>query len=62
MDHEVDLFGVQILEPKPRKRKGLGYLSEKELIEQVRRIFPNAKVIESTVDSDQQLNQSEIEY
>jgi hypothetical protein len=38
----VDLLGVKIRE---RKKRGLGYLPKKELIAEVRKIFPNAAVL-----------------
>jgi len=38
----VDLLGVKIRE---KKKKGLGYLPKKELIAEVRKIFPNATVL-----------------
>jgi hypothetical protein len=41
----VDLFSVRIPEPKQKQEKRLGYLGKKELIEEVRKIFPNAKVL-----------------
>jgi hypothetical protein len=41
----VDLFGVRIPEKKRKKEKRLGYLPKKELIEAVRKIFPNATVL-----------------
>ena len=47
MNLKVDLFGVKIPEPKKKRKKGLGYLGKKELIEQVREIFPNAAVASS---------------
>jgi len=47
---QVDLFGVPIQE-KPFREKRLGYLSKVELIERVRKIFPNAKVLPNTKSS-----------
>ena len=41
----VDLLGIRIPEPKKKKEKRLGYLGKKELIEEVRKIFPNVKVL-----------------
>jgi len=41
----VDLLGVKIREQKRKKGKGLGYLPKKELIAEVRKIFPNATVL-----------------
>jgi hypothetical protein len=41
----VDLLGVRIRERKRKKGKRLGYLGKKELIAEVRKIFPNATVL-----------------
>jgi hypothetical protein len=42
----VDLLGVRIIwEKKKKKGKRLGYLPKKELIAEVRKIFPNAAVL-----------------
>jgi len=41
----VDLLGIRVREPKRKKEKRLGYLGKKELIAEVRKIFPNAKVL-----------------
>src|SRR6476620_11344232 len=41
----VDLLGVRIREQKRKKGKGLGCLPKKELIVEVRKIFPNATVL-----------------
>ena len=41
----VDLLGVKIPERKKKKEKRLGYMGKKELIEEVRKIFPNATVL-----------------
>jgi hypothetical protein len=41
----VDLFGVKIPPEKKKKEKRLGYLPKKELLEEVRKIFPNAAVL-----------------
>jgi hypothetical protein len=45
MNPQVDLLGVRIGEQKRKKAKRLGYLSKKELIAEVRKIFPNATVL-----------------
>jgi hypothetical protein len=41
----VDLLGARIGEEKRKKEKRLGYLSKKELIAEVRKIFLNATVL-----------------
>jgi hypothetical protein len=41
----VDLLGARIPERKRKKEKRLGYLGKKELLEEVRKIFPDAKVL-----------------
>jgi hypothetical protein len=41
----VDLLGARIREQKKKKEKRLGYLPKKELIAEVRQIFPNATVL-----------------
>jgi hypothetical protein len=41
----VDLLGVRIREQKRKKEKRLGYLAKKELMAEVRKIFPNATVL-----------------
>jgi hypothetical protein len=41
----VDLLGRLIREQKRKKEKRLGYLPKKELIAEVREIFPNATVL-----------------
>jgi len=41
----VDLLGVRIPERKRKKGNRLGYLGKKELIAEVRKIFPNATVL-----------------
>jgi len=41
----VDLLGVRIRERKRKKEKRLGHLPKKELIAEVRKIFPNAAVL-----------------
>jgi len=41
----VDLLGVRVREPKRKKEERLGYLGKKELIAEVRKIFPNATVL-----------------
>ena len=48
----VDLLGVKIREPKRKKEKRLGYLGKKELIAEVRKIFPNAKVLPNTTERE----------
>lgn len=45
MNPQVDLLGAIIREQKRKKEKRLGYLGKKELIEEVRKIFPNAAVL-----------------
>jgi len=46
MNPEVDLLGVRMIrEQKRKKEKRLGYLPKKELIAEVRKIFPNATVL-----------------
>jgi len=42
---QVDLLGVRIREKKRKKEKRLGYLPKKELIAEVRKIFPSATVL-----------------
>jgi hypothetical protein len=42
---QVDLLGVRVREKKRKKEKRLGYLPKKELIAEVRKIFPNATVL-----------------
>jgi len=44
------LFGVRIRE-KPVREKRLGYLPKKQLIEEVRKIFPNATVLRNIKSS-----------
>jgi hypothetical protein len=46
----VDLLGFRVREPKRKKEKRLGYLGKKELIAEVRKIFPNAKVLPTTTE------------
>jgi hypothetical protein len=41
----VDLLGRMIREQKRKKEKRLGYLPKKELIAEVRKVFPNATVL-----------------
>jgi hypothetical protein len=42
----TDLLGVRMIrKPKRKKEKRLGYLEKKELIAEVREIFPNATVL-----------------
>ena len=41
----IDLLGERIRERKRKKEKRLGYLPKKELIAEVRKIFPNATVL-----------------
>jgi hypothetical protein len=41
----VDLLGVRIRKQKRKKEERLGYLSKKELIAEVHKIFPNATVL-----------------
>jgi hypothetical protein len=48
----VDLLGARI--PEQKKQKGLGYLGKKELIAEVRQIFPNAKIFPNTPGYKQQ--------
>jgi hypothetical protein len=45
INRQVDLFGVRIREKKKKKEKRLGYLPMKELIAEVRKIFPGATVL-----------------
>jgi hypothetical protein len=54
MNPKVDLLGVRIREKKRKKEKRLGYLGKKELIAEVRKIFPNAKVLPNTPGYKQQ--------
>ena len=42
---QVDLLGATIRERKRKSEKRLGYLRKKELLEDVRKIFPNATVL-----------------
>jgi len=42
---QVDLLGARIRERKKKREKRLGYLRKKELLEEVRKIFPNATVL-----------------
>jgi hypothetical protein len=48
----TDLFGARIPQPKRKKEKRLGYLGKKELIEEVRKVFPNAKVLPTTTEKE----------
>jgi hypothetical protein len=48
----TDLFGVPIEEKPAPREKRLGYLSKTELIEAVRKIFPNARVLPNISLSD----------
>jgi len=41
----VDLLGARIRDKKNNKQTRLGYLPKKELIAEVRQIFPNATVL-----------------
>jgi hypothetical protein len=41
----VDLLGVRLREKKRKREKRLGYLGKKELIAEVRKVFPNASVL-----------------
>jgi hypothetical protein len=45
MSPQVDLLGVTIREKKKKREKRLGYLGMKELIAEVRKIFPGASVL-----------------
>jgi hypothetical protein len=45
MNPRVDLLGATIPEQKRKKEKRFGYLGRKELIAEVREIFPNATVL-----------------
>jgi hypothetical protein len=42
---QVDLFGAPIPEKPIPREKRLGYLSRTELLDEVRKVFPNAKVL-----------------
>jgi len=42
---QAHLFGMRIPEQKPKKEKRLGYLRKTELLAEVRKIFPGAKVL-----------------
>jgi hypothetical protein len=42
---QTDLFGAPVREKPAPKEKRLGYLSKTELIDEVRKIFPNARVL-----------------
>ena len=42
---DFDLLGARIIPKKQKKEKRLGYLSKKELLAEVRKIFPNARVL-----------------
>ena len=41
----LDLLGAKVREKKSKREKRLGYLSKKELIAEVRQIFPDATVL-----------------
>jgi hypothetical protein len=45
MNPQIDLLGMRTGEEKRKKEKRLGYLPKKELIAEVRKIFPNATVL-----------------
>jgi hypothetical protein len=49
-DTQVDLFGKPIPE-KPFREKRLGYLGKIELIAEVRKVFPHAKVLPTVKSS-----------
>ena len=48
MNPQVDLLGMRTGEEQRKKEKRLGYLPKKELIAEVRKIFPNATVLPSS--------------
>jgi ABC-type branched-subunit amino acid transport system ATPase component len=59
MNPQVDLLGVRIGEKKRKKGKSLGCLSKKELIAEVRKIFPNATVLPNLEMSSEKTRQAE---
>jgi ABC-type branched-subunit amino acid transport system ATPase component len=59
MNLQVDLLGVRLPEKKKQREKRLGYLPMKELIAEVRKIFPNATVLPNLEMSSEKTRQSE---
>jgi hypothetical protein len=59
MNPQVDLLGMRIGEKKRKKEKRLGYLQKKELIAEVRKIFPNATVLPNLEMSSEKTCQTE---
>jgi hypothetical protein len=48
MNPQIDLLGMRTGEEKRKKEKRLGYLPKKELIAEVRKIFPSATVLSNS--------------